>query len=518
MNRTPLPEQQPPRTGRWDIGTVTRVALVMQALLILWRFDPELATNGDNALYYMLGRSLITAHGYRALELPGQPVEKLFPPLFPAMLALSGGACDNPVVAKVMVALLSLGCTLLLSHLVARRAPLVAAPVVLLSALSPLLVDYSYIMMSEVPFLFTTLLALLAIDAYEDRGGRWRLVLAAAAAVLPIACRSIGVAFSAAVFVHALLARRWRLALAHAAAVALFLGLMRLLMGPGSSYLASLLQADAYTPDSGAAGVASMLLRVQQNIALYTSRFVPFALVSLGDIAPRWLVAGAGTVLIVLIGAGCIEGIRGPHRLLGLYVPAYAAVLSLWQVQWSSTRFLVPLVPLLYLLAFQGVQAIGTHGRQLLLRPQKSVSDRPPGRTSMRVVWALAVLIVTGGAVEYLRIREPVLTPAWRNYYQCANWLRASTPPGTVVACRSPSLAFIRSQRPSVHYPFTADQQKFLSELRAGNVRYVIFDAFEWSGTTFRYVYPVLRSNSELFRIAYATDEPRSLVLEVVWP
>lgn len=507
--------------ARWSLRNFTRAVLVVQALVIFLRFDPELSTNGDNARYFLLGASLATGQGYRAIEHPDRPTERQYPPGFPAMIALTGGITGNPAVAKTMVAVLALCSTLLLSRLLGRSAPGLARPVVALSALSPLLCEYSAIIMSEVPYLCATLLALVALSRYERHRTSGALATALAASILPLGMRTAGVAFCAAYVIHALWSRRWVLAAGHTALALAYTGMLVFMRGAGGSYLSSLVQADPYTPSAGTTTAGGILERVAGNVTLYTTSTLAESLIPLVSSFAPIATATASILCAVLALAGIATSMRGPLRPMSLYLLAYAAVLFAWPSQWSGTRFVAPVVPLLHLMILAGCVYVATTAVRVLNklrnhRPDPESTTSP--RTPLVAAWVLTAAIALASTIELSRPAAPILTPDWQSYYDCSNWLRTHAKPGSVVMCRSPALSFVRSGQPSMLYPFTADHDEFMRALRTHAVRYVILDSFVWSGTSFRYILPVVRSFHGNFQMVYASGSPPCMVLEVRWP
>ena len=65
-----------------------KIFIVVQLTLLAVEFSPDLSTNGDDAHYYLLGKSLMCGNGYRDLYDPANPVQTQFPPVFPALLGL----------------------------------------------------------------------------------------------------------------------------------------------------------------------------------------------------------------------------------------------------------------------------------------------------------------------------------------------------------------------------------------------------------------------------------------------
>ena len=63
--------------------------LVVAMALLLWvpRLSGPIDLRWDAGVYYVLGRSLATGHGYRILSEPGSPEALQYPPLLPLIVA-----------------------------------------------------------------------------------------------------------------------------------------------------------------------------------------------------------------------------------------------------------------------------------------------------------------------------------------------------------------------------------------------------------------------------------------------
>src|SRR6201993_5064694 len=78
-------------------------AVVVAIVILLWapRLSGPIDLRWDAGVYYILGTSLATGHGYRILSEPGAPEALQYPPLLPAIVALyerALGSTDPAVV------------------------------------------------------------------------------------------------------------------------------------------------------------------------------------------------------------------------------------------------------------------------------------------------------------------------------------------------------------------------------------------------------------------------------------
>src|SRR3982750_3130125 len=81
----------------WPQGIVIALAVLLWAPRLTGPID----LRWDAGVYYVLGTSLATGHGYRILSEPGSPEAVQYPPLLPAIVALYArafGSIDPAVI------------------------------------------------------------------------------------------------------------------------------------------------------------------------------------------------------------------------------------------------------------------------------------------------------------------------------------------------------------------------------------------------------------------------------------
>ncbi|MCK4245389.1 MAG: hypothetical protein KAX20_07175, partial [Candidatus Omnitrophica bacterium] len=188
--------------------------------------------------------------------------------------------------------------------------------------------------------------------------------------------------------------------------------------------------------------------------------------------------------------------------LHNIYVPLYLIVYLLWY--WKTLRFVVPLVPFIFYYFITGL---------MVLSRKKQVA---------RIVTGIAILLIflLNLQIDTMEIRGEQKTdyyPAeWENYFQIADWVKENVPGEAVIMCRKPYLFYLRSGRKTASYPFTRDTGKITASIKDSGADYVVLDAFTWTLTTRKYLYPAVLENKDMFEVAAATEEgPKTLLLRV---
>jgi hypothetical protein len=195
----------------------------------------------------------------------------------------------------------------------------------------------------------------------------------------------------------------------------------------------------------------------------------------------------------------------------------------MWQEQWSSERFLVSIIPFLLIAFLYGLDLIirlFPAGNEPVIKKFFAVirsSDwAEPKKLTRRTVWiAVCIIILINVHYQFNNAAgKRKLTPDWRNFYSCADWVRLNTPKDAIVMSRKAELFYLRAKRKGLVYPFTHDVDRVIDEMKKEKVHYIVFDNFFWTATTARYLFPVIKSYPDLFNVVYAVKNPDFYVLE----
>lgn len=505
--------------GRVAWSVLAGLVLLHIALAILL-FDPKPFVGGDNAGYMILAESLETGQGYHNIHLPGSPRHTQYPPLYPAILAVTM-ALGGGLIAFKVISILFTSLSVLLAFLLARGrlgwvgGLAVAAPF----ALNPVLLYYSHWVLSEAAFVMLTLAALLASERFTE--SRW-LGLTIAGALLAYLTRAAGLPLVVALLLALAWRRRWRdLAIAGAASVVVLGGWWTwgkvVARDSAQVYSSNFLMVDPYNPAQGWVGPGELLARTVNNIRLYAVDVLPQSLAGVtpgGGLSLMALLAGLLILALALI--AWVRGVR-EKRVLELFTAFYAGLIFLWPAVWTDRRFLLPLLPVLLLLAASGVNWCFDFAKT------RAPSWALPAAAALLVLLAMPGHVRT---VEYsqrcMRLYRAGDTLAcyprpWRAFVEAADWTRENTAQDVIVVNRKPRLFYYFARRRGDVYPFTSEDDEMLAFLDEIEADYVVIAGL--SGTTFRYLVPVINSVPNRFRVAHTVgdaERPDAWVLEYV--
>lgn len=495
-----------PRLG---FGAVALGLAGLHVVLALLVFEPTLFAGGDNARYLILGEALGSGAGYRDLHLPGAPAHTLYPPLLPLLLAVPSwvGGVGLAKAAMIVLSGMIVWATARLGRAWVGAEPAVGAAAVL--AVSPTLLEYSHYILSEVPFTLLVVTAVWVAVRDDARGAAWALVAAAAA----FATRTAGMAVLAALPLAWLLIGRRRWAAWSAVAMVAVMGawaLYQRIAGPeASGYLAQLVLEDPYAPDSGTVALGGLVARAAQNAWTYVSVVIPHML--LGRAAGT-SAGAAGTVLGLGVAAAALAGwasrARGRLGVAEVAAVLYVGLIAVWPPVWSDQRFLLPIWPLVLLLAFASL-------RRLPARRWRWLKWAAPGTlAALGLAWVAATAPGRLSCVASYSAGAPCDAAALASFYDAARWAGEHTAAGSIVANRKPEFFYWYGRRQGDVYPFSSDPAAVMRGLEEMDADYVVVDAI--SATTTRYLIPAIQAHPARFEIVYSEGSPNTSILRLL--
>lgn len=322
-------------------GLLVMVGLGIALFSILYclSVSPYWKLSNDSVLYVQAGQSLAAGNGYSQ---SGSAVQ-LYPPGTSAMLAagwLAGGGSYFVLNAEVVAFALGsmIICFLLFRD---RLGSLGAATVVLMCLASTTLFHWSTYLLSDIFYLFFSLLALWFYSK-DSASGTGLSVLAA------VALRLIGVSLAAALFLDAIGSRkkRWVVAVEMAGVVGLA-GLWELRNARlGWSHTGLMLENDPWVPSHGQLTLVGLTHRFLTNVRHLDALQ---EMVTNGYTAN--LLAG------VLLAAICLIGLRElctTNSAAGIYCILLTLIVTVYH-PWIEDRWLLPLLPFLFACLLLGV-------------------------------------------------------------------------------------------------------------------------------------------------------------------
>lgn len=475
--------------------------LILVGVLTL---DTRLHINGDNVAYMRLAESIRGGDIWPASR---------FPPGFPWLLAGVQSMLGMVLLPqKILVFLFyALGSFLAVRLAQSLWGPLKGALAACLGVSLVPILEYSHIVMSEVPFLAVVLAALWFVDGdaktHRSQERLKRAVVAGLLAGVSFWIRSMGLAVVLAIPLALLLRGGRRLALASLGAAILVIlpWIVKTAVGAGAgeSYLRQLLLVNPYHPEFGYLTPAAFLTRVVYNVKEYFILEIPHAVwpvqfrstytdaVGLARQLPIPVVAGA----LFLTTVGLVKEVWR-RRAWVLVVVLTLGVCIVWPPIWTSSRFLLPVIPFLMWGFLSGTEQFG---RWVL------------GRRGPWLLWAVTAVLAVLALTNAWRLREESRSypQPWDNYFKAARWVRDSTAEDVLVIDRKPGLFGFASQRRCEGFPRESDAGELLSGFARRGVDLVILSRIPYDDIN-RYLLPAVSDNPESFEVIYSEQDPPS--------
>ena len=169
----------------------------------------------------------------------------------------------------------------------------------------------------------------------------------------------------------------------------------------------------------------------------------------------------------------------------------------------SENRYLTSIIPFLNMGLLVGlyevvVWALRRMGSKLAFSP-----------------WILALLLLTsvGNIKELHAMNRMPFPPAYQNFFRMGAVLKEHVSPETVVASRKGELLYMFSGTRVTGYAFSQDDRAVIQKMLDDGVEYVILDQLGYS-STYRYLYPAIQKNDDLFFVASHIPNPDTYLLK----
>ncbi|MDH5684067.1 MAG: glycosyltransferase family 39 protein [candidate division WOR-3 bacterium] len=492
--------------------------LVFLILMILL-YDPKLFLGGDNAHYIILGKSLLQGTGYRDILAPGSPPHTLYPPGFPLIiipgLILFG---DNYGLLKFIVIALALGSFAIFYSLLRRRTDSRnwLLPMAIL-AVSPIILEYSHWLLSEIPFLFFSILAFYLFERFEilKKDNLFLFLLMAISVTFIFFIRSIGISLVLACLVYLLYKRRWRELIVLAIIAALFIIPWQIrnskVGSQAGGYFQQFLARNPYEPELGNINFSEYVSRVLANFKLYAFFVIPQILFP--SLTSSSLLNVLGFALLVFLIIGLVNIIK--KKSIGvweIYLVIFMVITLSWPQVWSGDRFLIPILPFLIYYIFVGLSQFSQFvkfkvltqiilGLMIILALVDSVKKIPPNLANLSA---------------YLNGDKYAGYPMdWQRYFETLKWIKENTENDAIVVSRKPPFTYLLGQRKSFLFLFSNDVDQIISDFYQKKASYILFDSFYWSGTTRKYIGPLLQARPDKFELLYKSQPPEMYVFRI---
>jgi len=482
-------------------------------------FDPKLHIGGDNAVYIQLAKNLTAGEGYSLIgsDAAYHPASH-FPPGYSFILSLFMRlGIDSLIFFKTLNGLLLLASALLLYYLVEKVTGnrSLAFASLLLSLLSPQVNEFASIVMSEMSYLFFTVLGFFFLYRYAcgDTERFWRrpaFWLAIASLMFCYHIRTIGMSAIFAMLLFFALRREWKQLAASLGGIfllALPWGLRNAAHGIQSRYFGTIMTVNPWRPEEGSiSSVGEMMRKMLTNfddcvLKGFKQILFPFLQIDYGAASGLPAIIG-GLLILALIFWGAWK--LGKLRWLAIaYLVSNIGLFMLWHGG-NGNRYVVPLTPILFLCFYTGLYALL---RQYLFRRESVFAAKLP------LAFLLLVMPMAPPMQALSQVAGMPYPPAYERFFALARELNRQAPPHAVVCARKPELFMYEAPKLiAVNYKYSLVPEEVIRDLVAKRVDYVVLEQLGYSSTP-RYLYPAIEKYPELFPVVWQSPPPETLLL-----
>ena len=444
----------------------------------------------DDGIYVVLAKSLATGHGYRYLNIPGEPVGTHFPPGYPLLLALlwklspsfPGNVGLFKIANAILLGVAAGGLALFLRFRADFSRVAAGATASLVCASVPIMI-LAGMVLSEPMFLAVLLPTLVAADRAAESGRARSAVLAGALLGVTILVRSIAVVALPAALLVLALRRRWASALWYLAASLVFIVPWQLWQGRHAAALPWPLQGSygPYGPwlaaawrEQGLPYAAAVVWKNMGETLRILASFFAFG-------APTWVQVAAATSAIAFVTLGAVRLWRRAPVVVAFLV-CYLGLMLIWP--FTPDRFLWGACT-----AFGAAFAAGVAAPAAWWRRAR---ERGPAFVAPNALVLAAGLLLLASAARYNAVGY---TNGWiagypsraaNNAAPGARWVADRTAPADLIMSDRDALIYLYTGRPAIlpgsstaaHYlraPTPEEEAAQMQALfRAYRVRYVI--------------------------------------------
>jgi hypothetical protein len=518
---------------------------LLMAALYFGSLTSNLSVEGDNAIYIILARAMALGKGYTNIQTAVPRAEAQYPFLFPLLLLpiVARWGTDAVFQMEALVSAFALG-AFMMGLIVFRRwfgSTFLALTVALGAASTDLVWEFSHKVLTEVPYLFFTLVACWCLTRYceDDSWWAWSGVGAALAAAAAFLTRTIGVSICLALPLALLLApgagrllpwrspwpvsrpvgagrergMNWWLRAQKALFVSFIVGLIgggwtlrnhyAYAGQQGHNYIGQFFLKQTYVPSAGSVQLDQLWSRLGGNIAYYARVYERMVG---GHVWDHVTLSGRlSPALLVVTCAGFCYALVRRRTVAEPYVCTYVTIVLLWP--WQDLRFAVPILPFLfYYMAHALIAAFNVLARWRPIDPRIAAALvlavlSAPG--TVHTIHTAQADRAKGYHYEVERLGEWPAYPDWRAFHAAAEWLKVHAAPGSTVINRSPNLLYLWTGLWSRNYPYSFDKASMIRDITREGDDYILKDDFAWTYTTGLYLDPVLRQYKQMFKKVY---------------
>jgi len=517
-------------SDKWNKKRVLMISIVGLVLLIgiyALAFDPYLDQGGDSSFYTIGAESFASLKGFRELNEVGAPKNTWGPPMLPFLMApiayflkpIDNFTGYKIFALKMLPFFLTLFFVILCYYFLKNYlSQPIAVIITLLIATNVSIVHFSNLILTEIPFLFFSMLSLFLLTKFEKKNTfiNIYLILAGFFLVATYWTRNIGLGFLVTSVLYFMIEKDFKRAIALAIVMLIFFipWQIRSMGGPSQFSLimevrGSLLKVMTTSFFGGLKDAINVIPNNLFNYKIYSGGLYNNNL---------WIF-----LVIIMIAIGFIRNIIRYRSQMDLYFIAVQIPILVTSrgLPIELSRYYVVLTPLLIYYFYIGLS-------WTLEKLKFFAIGKEFVRVLILSVMSIMLFINLLGASDRIQSahRSEAYPPEFSRYLETAFWAKDHTPPEALFGVRKSTMFYLFSRRHAIGYggkkvpivplgsPWSIDaEKKVLDYYKAENIDYIVLDCF--SASAFQLISPIIKNNLDKFTLVYTTQKPETYVFKL---
>jgi hypothetical protein len=476
-------------------------------------FDKKIAFLGDNASYYVFGRSIAHGNGYVNAHVVSKTPVNSFPPGYSALISVVMKTVGEDITTiKKTNGVLYFASLVILFFFFRQISQNIHLSFILTLVMmfNFYLLQYSTWMMSEIPFIFFSSLSLLGLAQLNlDKNplkDPWFYVFVLTM-VASYHIRSQGIALFGGAFLFLLIQRNWKyLAATSVGFISLIIPWMVRNSKLGASpYESALKYKDYYNRANGEMeGLGDWMDRFTQNFSRYVSNEIPSAMFGY---QPDYNAGSmlAGLIILAIVGFGIFKAKKLQIAIAG-YILATFAILMIWPPVWTGARFMLPIVPLMIFFFFSGIYHI------IALIMTKMKISEPVVTKFVAYAFVLMAFIYTPKLEVLHKQAKKPMESVYYTYFDLAKWTKKNLPKDAIILCRKPMLFHLYSEHYVDGFIKKDDPQEVFRIMKEQKYTHIVLYG---DGLSQRYLVPLIQKYPKKFPVIQNVGNPPVYLLKI---
>ncbi|MGB7947981.1 MAG: hypothetical protein WCH75_09900 [Candidatus Binatia bacterium] len=480
----------------------------------IWSSNKEvLGLFHDDGIYAVVGKSLSDGAGYRIISLPTFPDQTKYPFLYSSILSwlwnLNPQFPNNIGLLKSANAAFLVAVSILSYLFYRHRVPGEECEALLFAGLvciNPVVFSFTDFTVSDILFLLLSLAALVIVDGLDSALSRLgKITLLAAIVALACLTRSAAVPLAVAGAIHFAWNKRYSDLTYYTLLVTLFVLPWWLWARTHADQTASSL-LDYYVSYSSEPPAFVILWFDPVGALQIVWGNLRYIADALDLIFQSTLIPGVGFLLGLLLLLGLWRSFNKQSVFFRSYTFLYLVLVVAWPFQ--PLRYLMPLIPAIYLFFFRGV-----HDAEEKLGQLRTLDSRKKALSHVvRLTFAVVVVLQVGWFFNYLFHKDSStirvwfgkrLPASWQGFSETFEWVRNNSGESTILATAYDPMYYLytgrRAIQPGLHKPKTyfypyghavpdvGSAEEIKAELKSLGVKFLILHPLKGPGEDYAY-------------------------------